>query len=751
VSAGALTATAARNQLLSFRIFPASLPPAVKILPSDTRLTEAGDAGSFTVVRTGDTGAALDVPYVASGTATPGSDYEALSGTATIPAGATSTVVPLVPVADTATEVEETITVTLAAQPGYLLGLWRSAAAAIIADGGSSPPPGAGAVGLYPFSEGAGGSTADVSGNGNAGAITAAAWTTGKYGPGLQFNGSTSFVTIADAPSLDIGAAGAMEAWVRLDATNVWHGIVAKGSVNLLAAHNYGLEVTNGNRIECSVGNGASSNLVTSTVTLAKGTLYHLACTWGAQLQLYVNGTLNASSVRTITPSGNSAPLYIGQYGGNADRAHGLIDEVRISNRTLTQAEIQTDMSSPIAPPTPDTVNPTVTVTFPATETTVSGQVAVAANASDDVGVLGVQFKLDGANLGVEDATAPYAVNWDTLASANGVHVLSATARDAAGNSATAADVTVTVDNDRTAPSVPANLTAAVVSSSEIDLSWSASTDNVGVAGYRVVRDGTVIATTTATSFKNTGLAPQTTYSYTVAAYDAATNVSANSSPASATTSALPTGTGLVAAYRFGEGTGTTTADVSGNGNVGTLVNGAAWTTAGKYGGAINFDGVDDHVRVADSASLDLGSTGTVEAWVRLDRVNRWATVVAKGTTNTDPSHDYALQLANSGRWRCVLGNGVSAIALRSSAGPQANRYYHVACVWNGTTVQLYVDGALNVTAAQSLTPAVNAAPLYIGQFGGNADRLDGIVDEVRVYNRALPQVEIQNDLNSPL
>jgi hypothetical protein len=71
--------------------------------------------------------------------------------------------------------------------------------------------------------------------------------------------------------------------------------------------------------------------------------------------------------------------------------------------------------------------------------------------------------------------------------------------------------------------------------------------------------------------------------------------------------------------------------------------------------------------------------------------------------------------------------------------------------VWNGATVQLYVNGVLNASAAQSLTPAANASPLSIGQFGGNADRLDGIVDEVRIYNRALTQAEVQSDLNRPL
>src|SRR5207253_4792048 len=72
------------------------------------------------------------------------------------------------------------------------------------------------------------------------------------------------------------------------------------------------------------------------------------------------------------------------------------------------------------------------------------------------------------------------------------------------------------------------------------NLSWTASSDNVGVSGYRVFRDGAQIATTSATSFPNTGLSPSTTYSYTVAAFDAAGNLSAQSSPANATPPAPP-------------------------------------------------------------------------------------------------------------------------------------------------------------------------------------------------------------------
>jgi hypothetical protein len=96
---------------------------------------------------------------------------------------------------------------------------------------------------------------------------------------------------------------------------------------------------------------------------------------------------------------------------------------------------------------TADTTPPTVSVTAPAAGSTVSGSTTVSANASDDVGVVGVQFKLDGANLGAEDTTSPYSVSWDTTAAVNGSHMLTAVARDAAGHTTTSASVSVTVSN----------------------------------------------------------------------------------------------------------------------------------------------------------------------------------------------------------------------------------------------------------------------------------------------------------------
>ncbi|HEV8253997.1 MAG TPA: Ig-like domain-containing protein [Vicinamibacteria bacterium] len=194
------------------------------------------------------------------------------------------------------------------------------------------------------------------------------------------------------------------------------------------------------------------------------------------------------------------------------------------------------------APPVPDTTPPVTAITAPAAGSTVSGTVAVTASASDNVGVARVEFYLDGA-LQFTDTAAPHSWSWDTKTAANGAHILASSAFDAAGNRGDSAPVTVTVDNstDVTPPSAPANL-AATGGQKRIALQWTVSTDNVGVTGYQVwsatAASGpfTQIATTTGTSYTNTGLPRQATRYYYVKAFDAAGNVSAASNTASATT-----------------------------------------------------------------------------------------------------------------------------------------------------------------------------------------------------------------------
>ena len=105
--------------------------------------------------------------------------------------------------------------------------------------------------------------------------------------------------------------------------------------------------------------------------------------------------------------------------------------------------------------PTPggDTSAPTVSMASPSSGATLSGKsVSVSASATDNVAVVGVQFKLDGSNLGSEVVSSPYATTWDTTSAANGSHTITAVARDAAGNVKTSSPITVTVSNTTTAP-----------------------------------------------------------------------------------------------------------------------------------------------------------------------------------------------------------------------------------------------------------------------------------------------------------
>jgi hypothetical protein len=121
----------------------------------------------------------------------------------------------------------------------------------------------------------------------------------------------------------------------------------------------------------------------------------------------------------------------------------------------------------------PDTTPPTVAITAPVAGTTVSGTATVSANASDNVGVAGVQFRVDGANLGAEIPTAPYNASWNTASAANGAHTLTAVARDAAGNTTTSAPITVTVNNQAGGPCASVTLSRTSFYSGGPSSYWS--------------------------------------------------------------------------------------------------------------------------------------------------------------------------------------------------------------------------------------------------------------------------------------
>ncbi len=139
----------------------------------------------------------------------------------------------------------------------------------------------------------------------------------------------------------------------------------------------------------------------------------------------------------------------------------------------------------------PDTELPTITIISPAAGT-VTGTVNVTATANDNEGVIGVQFLLDGVNLGAEDLTASYSRSWNTTTVTDGSHVLTAIARDAAGNTATSAGVIVNVLNhppDTEFPIINITSPAAGTITGTINVTANAS-DNVGITGVQFLLDG---------------------------------------------------------------------------------------------------------------------------------------------------------------------------------------------------------------------------------------------------------------------
>lgn len=188
-----------------------------------------------------------------------------------------------------------------------------------------------------------------------------------------------------------------------------------------------------------------------------------------------------------------------------------------------------------------DNLPPTIRLTAP-TGGIVSGQVAMTAEVSDDLGISKLEFYANDFLIGAI-AQQPYTITWDTTRAPNSTVDVHAVAYDSAGHSTTSTPVTVTINNspvDTSAPSAPSSLRSVSTSHNSVSLAWNASSDNVGVAKYAVLRNGVLLAYAAGTSYVDQTVNATTSYSYTVKALDAANNTSAASNTLSVATPAAP-------------------------------------------------------------------------------------------------------------------------------------------------------------------------------------------------------------------
>jgi hypothetical protein len=204
---------------------------------------------------------------------------------------------------------------------------------------------------------------------------------------------------------------------------------------------------------------------------------------------------------------------------------------------------------------------------------------------------------------------------------------------------------------------------------------------------------------------------------------------------------------GLVAAYGFNESNGTVAMDASGSANNGT-VSGAAWTTAGKFGAALAFDGVNDLVTVNDAANLDLTTDLTLEAWVYSTAASGWRTAILKetptGLAYALYAHDNAPQPA---AYLSIDGDqSVAGTAVLAS-----NTWSHLAATYDGSAIRLYVNGQLVGTRPTSGAVAVSSGLLRIGGNGVWGEYFSGRLDEIRIWDHARTPAQIQLDMKTPI
>ncbi len=298
-----------------------------------------------------------------------------------------------------------------------------------------------------------------------------------------------------------------------------------------------------------------------------------------------------------------------------------------------------------------------------------------------------------------------------------------------------------------TGGTAPAAKTIAVDNTGGGSMSWTAS-DGVSWLSMSPT-SGTNAGTVTVTS-SITGLTAGT---YTTDVTVTAAGASGSPKTVAVTLTvtdppACPTPTGLVAAYGFDEPSGTTATDTSPTHDNGTI-NGPLRSTTGRFGGALSFDGVNDLVSVPDANALDLTNGMTLEAWVNPTTADSaWRSVLLKERPG---NLVYALYgSSNTGRPSVHVQTPLESDT-RGTAAVAANTWTHLAATYDGTTLRMYVNGTQVSSKAVSGSMAASTGVLSIGGNGIWGEWFAGMVDEVRVYNRALPATEVSSDMTTPV
>jgi hypothetical protein len=198
---------------------------------------------------------------------------------------------------------------------------------------------------------------------------------------------------------------------------------------------------------------------------------------------------------------------------------------------------------------------------------------------------------------------------------------------------------------------------------------------------------------------------------------------------------------GLVGHWKFDEGRGATARDSSGEPNHGSIV-GARWAK-GRLGSALDFDGGDDYMSVPGPLSVDFSRAFTVCLWAKLDSVSRYDPLI--GVTQDGNNYAFCLCIEGGLRLYTKAGGGFDATGVHSR-GIRSGVWYHFAAVMDAnSSCTIYVNGAGETSG--NVTQRNNRGILHVARManaGAWTEKIDGLIDDVRVYDRALSKEEVE-------
>ena len=546
-------------------------------------------------------------------------------------------------------------------------------------------PPDANLVAYYMMEENGGSVLVDSSVYDNNAIISGSpGWVAGIEGLALDLDGINDYAVVTDDASLDITGSITLATWMKPEKVGTQRLIRKVGTGSgyslFLSANEFASIRFNGNN---------SYRVDTAAFYPADGTEWmHIAATYdGTTIRTYINGTPDNTLATPFTIVANNDSLGIGAGADGSSKLQGHLDEARIYNRALDANEIEA-LATVAEPP--------AVADFAITKD--DGQTQ--ANPGDPI-----TYTIVVSNNGPDDA--------------NGATV---------------------IDN------FPAELTSiswsTVVSRGASSTQGSGTTDINDVVN--IPNGGTVTYTVNATI--DSGASGTLSNTATVTAPEDITDPALGNNSAADST-ALLTGSedpNLVAYYMMEENGGTVLVDSSTYDNSGTLSGDPGWTT-GIDGLAIDLDGAGDYGLTPDDPNLDITKAITIAVWIRPGKVGTQYLVKKAIQSNTD---GYELSLSATGKVFTRFNQNTSGNSYRidttSSYPTDGSTWVHLAATYDGSTIKIYFDGDEETTLPATFTIATNSLALGIGTESDGTDNFQGLMDEARLYNRALTLPEIK-------